>query len=64
MIGRLLLFIILLNGVFSQAQEGTVLNIENQGAKRTKTSFLKKLIALKPGMVLDSVLLEQDIARL
>ncbi|MGS0526205.1 POTRA domain-containing protein [Zobellia nedashkovskayae] len=64
MIGRLLLFIILLNGVFSQAQEGTVLNIEIQGAKRTKTSFLKKLIALKPGMVLDSVLLEQDIARL
>jgi len=65
MVGRILLFfIIVLNGVFSQAQEGTVLDVQIQGAKRTKPSFLKNLVTLRSGMPLDSVVLEQDIARL
>ncbi|CAM3463717.1 outer membrane protein assembly factor [Zobellia roscoffensis] len=65
MIRRILLFsIIVLSGVFLQAQEGTVLSVQIQGATRTKPSFLKNLVSLKSGMMLDSVLLEQDIARL
>jgi len=46
------------------AQEGIVLDIKIQGAKRTKPSFLKSLVELKEGMVLDSIRLEKDINRL
>ncbi|HZJ21299.1 MAG TPA: POTRA domain-containing protein [Pricia sp.] len=32
--------------------------------KRTKTAFLEKLVGLKPGMALDSVLMNEDMTRL
>ncbi len=60
----LLFFIVVLNGLFSLAQDATVVNVQVQGAKRTKTTFLNNLVTLKAGMELDSVLLEQDVARL
>ncbi len=57
----LLFFLILTMGF---AQENLVSEIEINGTKRTKVSFLKKLIALKPGMVLDSTIIKNDINRL
>lgn len=57
-------FFLLLFVAFGNAQESIVLGVEMQGAKRTKPSFLKKLVELKSGMTLDSVLMEKDITRL
>ncbi len=45
-------------------QSSLVSEIKIEGAKKTKTTFLKKLIKLKQGMQLDSVLIANDIARL
>ncbi|KPM32700.1 Hypothetical protein I595_1127 [Croceitalea dokdonensis DOKDO 023] len=47
--------------VFSQA---TVVDLKIQGNQKTKTSFLKKLIRLKEGSALDSLLIQQDMDRL
>ncbi|MBT9187427.1 BamA/TamA family outer membrane protein [Zobellia russellii] len=60
----LLFFIIVLNGWFSLAQEGTVVSVQVEGAKRTKVAYLKSLVTLKSGMELDSLLLDEDISRL
>lgn len=57
----LLFFLILTVGF---AQENLVSEIQINGTQRTKVSFLKKLIALKPGMVLDSAIIKNDINRL
>jgi outer membrane protein assembly factor BamA len=57
----LLFFLILTMGF---AQENLVSEIEINGTKRTKVSFLKKLIALELGMVLDSTIIKNDINRL
>lgn len=46
------------------AQENLVKQILIEGNKKTKTSFIKKLVKLKEGAVLDSVLLENDILKL
>lgn len=46
------------------SQNASILDIKIQGIKRTKTSFVKKLVELKPGMPLDSVLMEKDMTRL
>lgn len=46
------------------AQENLVSEVQINGTQRTKVSFLKKLIVLKPGMVLDSAIIENDINRL
>lgn len=46
------------------AQEGTISEVKIEGLKRTKTSFIMELVEIKPGMVLDSVLMEKDITRL
>lgn len=56
-----LLFLILSIG-FSQENLVSAINIE--GAKRSKISSLKKLIALESGSVLDSVIIANDIDRL
>ncbi len=52
--------------IFSEgfAQESQVTAIEIQGAKKTKTSFIKNIIKLKTGMVLDSIIIVEDIERL
>lgn len=49
---------------FGNAQEHLVADVKIQGAKRTKTSFIKKIIKLQPGMVLDSTLILEDMERL
>ena len=57
------LIILLLFPVFAFTQN-SVVDVKIQGNKRTKTSFFKKIISLKPGMALDSTLIEKDIIRL
>lgn len=44
--------------------QGTVTDVKVQGNKKTKTNFLKRIIRLKPGSVLDSSLIEKDIIRI
>ncbi len=46
------------------AQENIVIDIEIKGLKKTKVSFVQKLIKLKTGQLLDSTLIEDDIKRL
>ncbi|MGB3149665.1 MAG: outer membrane protein assembly factor [Maribacter sp.] len=50
--------------MFSNAQEAQILDVKIQGLKRTKISFIKELVDVKPGKVLDSVLMEKDMTRL
>ncbi|WP_350290165.1 POTRA domain-containing protein [uncultured Croceitalea sp.] len=56
-----ILVVLLSIGVSAQ---GTVLDLKIQGNKRTKTSFIKKVVRLNAGMALDSTILENDIERL
>lgn len=56
-----ILILLLSIGVSAQ---GTVLDLKIQGNKRTKTSFIKKVVRLNAGMALDSTILENDIERL
>lgn len=44
--------------------QNTVTELKIQGNERTKTAFIKKIIKLKVGGVLDSTLIEEDIYRL
>ncbi|MFS4494346.1 POTRA domain-containing protein [Maribacter sp. 2308TA10-17] len=46
------------------AQDGKVADVKIQGAKRTKTSFIKKIIKLQSGMALDSTIILEDMERL
>lgn len=46
------------------AQHGLVTDVKIQGNKKLKSNFVLKLIELKPGMALDSVLMEKDMTRL
>ncbi len=57
----LLLFLSLTVGC---AQQQLVADIKIEGIKRTKSTFLKKLIKVRSGSVLDSTILQQDIERL
>ena len=45
-------------------QQGIVSKIEVKGTKRTKVSFVEKLVKVQEGMPLDSFQMEQDITRL
>lgn len=46
------------------AQDGTIAGIKLTGLKKTKAGPLEKLLEVKEGMFLDSVLLETDMTRL
>ncbi len=59
----LIIFIILL-GVKAFSQELLVDSIKIEGNKKIKTSFIKKITKARPGMVLDSLVLKEDIQRL
>ncbi|WP_298237786.1 POTRA domain-containing protein [uncultured Algibacter sp.] len=60
---RLLIVLVLfITGVFAQTNVISQVNIE--GNKRTKTSFLKRLAFVKDGAVLDSTKIASDIRRL
>lgn len=62
---RLLIFLItIMVSTFSSAQSPTVADLKIQGNKRLKSSFIKLISDLKPGVVLDSMVIEQDIIRL
>ena len=56
--------ILILCCIFLNAQEGTISDLKFIGLKKTKTTLIKKLIAVQSGMQLDSILLEKDITRL
>ncbi|WP_299113496.1 outer membrane protein assembly factor [uncultured Winogradskyella sp.] len=45
----------------SQAQENKVVDVKVQGNKKLKSSFVKKIALVKPGVMLDSMQLEEDI---
>jgi len=45
-------------------QEGLIENIEITGLKRTKESFLRRLVKVKPGTVYDSIKVDVDVQRL
>ena len=52
---------------FSQQENDSqkiVTDVKIRGVKRTKPSFLKNLVDLKPGMPLDSLVMEKDMTRL
>lgn len=59
----ILLFLLLFFAI-GWAQQNVVSDVKIQGAKRTKTAFLKKLVGLVPGMPLDSLLMNEDMTRL
>ncbi|MGV6830455.1 MAG: POTRA domain-containing protein [bacterium] len=56
-----LLTLLLLVSTLVQAQELKVADLKVQGNKKLKTSFVKKVSSIKPGVVLDSSAIEQDI---
>ena len=45
----------------SFAQEQIVVDLKNTSNKKTKTTFIKKISSIKAGVVLDSIIIEQDI---
>ncbi|VAW09800.1 hypothetical protein MNBD_BACTEROID03-522, partial [hydrothermal vent metagenome] len=57
-------FLFILVQTLCLSQEDIVTNIKIQGQKKTKTSFLNKLITVRLGTVLDSMALQEDIERL
>jgi outer membrane protein assembly factor BamA len=62
---RYILFIIICSFSFQgESQEAVVADIIVQGNKRLKSSFIKLISDTKPGKVLDSTRIEQDIIRL
>lgn len=65
MISRSCIFLILLLVcAIGNSQKNVVTEVKIQSTKRTKSAFLKKLVGLKPGMALDSLLMEEDMTRL
>ncbi len=46
------------------AQKPSVADLKVQGNKKLKTSFIKRLSNIKSGVVLDSIVIEEDIKRL
>ncbi|WP_411028916.1 POTRA domain-containing protein [Spongiimicrobium sp. 3-5] len=46
------------------SQELSIADVKIQGAKKTKATFLKKLVQVKAGSLLDSLAIEEDITRL
>jgi len=61
---KTLLFLVVLFQVQLYAQETLVSTIEIEGLKRTKESFLRRLIKVKPGSVYDSIKVATDAERL
>ena len=62
---RYILFFLFLFVQFNvQSQEYLVADLKIQGNKKTKVSFIKKISSIKAGVVLDSLLIEEDIKRL
>ena len=45
----------------ANAQQNRVADLKIQGNKRLKSSFVKKMATVKPGVLLDSAIIEEDI---
>ena len=60
------LFLFIFLGISSAlfSQEKIVFDVKIKGAKKTKVSFLKKILSVKKNDVLDSISLEKDIIQL
>ena len=56
--------ILLFISLVSNAQQNEVASIEIRGLKRTKVSFIRKILNTKPNAVLDSTIINNDIERL
>lgn len=61
---KAIIFIFWFVSFFSFTQELIVNDLKIQGNTKLKTSFIKSISNIKPGKVLDSVIIEQDILRL
>ncbi|TCI84920.1 POTRA domain-containing protein [Tenacibaculum sp. M341] len=59
-----IILLLLLNVTFLFSQEGKIKKIEFLGLKKTKSSFLKKIIETKEAASLDSLKLKRDVQRL
>ncbi|MDP5061979.1 MAG: hypothetical protein NWP64_08675, partial [Maribacter sp.] len=59
-----LLLIALMVSFMGFSQEPIIENIEIEGLKHTKESFVRRLIKVKPGAVYDSLKIATDIERL
>lgn len=57
-----LCFIMILRNSYSQ--ENTVYDVKIRGAKKIKIDFIKKILTIKKGEVLDSLILNEDVIRL
>ncbi|MDT0606734.1 POTRA domain-containing protein [Croceitalea rosinachiae] len=60
-VGFLVFFSFLFFAVYGQS---IVVDVKFQGNKKTKSTFLKKFVLVKPGSKLDSALIKKDINRL
>ncbi len=58
------IFVFGLFGLTLFSQEQIVSDLKVQGNKKLKTSFVKSISSIKSGVVLDSMIIEQDIKRL
>jgi len=61
---RLPLLWLLFTLTYGHAQKDIVADVKIQGTKRIRPDFIKKLIALQPGMALDTLVMERDMTRL
>ena len=59
-----IVFMMLLFLASGYGQDNFVTDIKIQGTERTNPTFLKNLVGLKPGMALDSLLMNEDMTRL
>ena len=64
MLKKAIVFLLFVSSLYSYGQEYIVYDLKIQGNKKLKASFIKKISTIKPGNVLDSLIIKQDIARL
>lgn len=61
---KIIIFFFILCSGLMYAQEGVIEEIEIEGLKRTKESFLRRLVKVKEGAVYDSLKVDTDVERL
>ena len=59
-----MLLVAVLSTVYVNAQEKTISKIEFEGLKKTKESFLRRLVKVKEGSAYDSIKIDTDVERL
>lgn len=61
---KLIVFFLTIYSFSSFSQQKIVFDVKIRGAKKTKTSEINKIIKIKKGTLLDSIILQKDIIRL